>query len=293
MIRSMTGTASCELETELFSVGMEIRTYNSRYLDIQLKMPQGYQKIEEFIRKNIGERVARGRVEIRIWVKPKEEEGEVFILDEARAASYYQVLNQLKHLLGIQKEIPLELIAHAGGIITAEKQEEDMNALLPVISQCLENTLDDLEAMRDKEGENLKEDMENRLLEIEKTLFAIEESAQYLADAYMERLMERISRLTRNIVEADPDRIAQEAAIIADKSDITEEVIRAKSHLAMFREIVPEPEPSGRKLNFLLQECNREFNTMGVKAQNSDISHKIVFVKSELEKIREQVQNVE
>ena len=147
--------------------------------------------------------------------------------------------------------------------------------------------------MREKEGAFLANDLKQRLGFVEQSLDQIEADATGLVPLYRERLQERITALTKGVVELDAGRIAQEAAILADRSDISEEIVRAESHLKQFRSIMISEEPAGRKLNFLLQEFNREFNTMGVKAGNAEVSHIIVNVKSELEKIREQVQNVE
>ena len=154
-------------------------------------------------------------------------------------------------------------------------------------------TVDDLNAMQQVEGDHLAADFAQRLELIEETVSTIESESEGLVERYRERLEERIAKLTGGMVEIDEGRIAQEAAFLADRSDIDEEIVRARSHVKQFREIMDGPEPGGRKLNFLLQEFNREFNTMGSKTGNTSVSHRIVAVKSELEKLREQVQNVE
>ena len=161
------------------------------------------------------------------------------------------------------------------------------------MKNCIDVALDDLDAMRKREGDVIARDFDDRLKYIEKSLREIQKASSGLLPIYQERLKDRLSSLTNGMVEIDPGRIAQEAAFYADKSDISEEIVRTHSHLKQFRTIMAAEEHAGRKLNFLLQEFLREFNTMGAKAGNADISHIIVAVKSELEKIREQVQNVE
>ena len=153
--------------------------------------------------------------------------------------------------------------------------------------------LDDLETMRKNEGDFIAKDLKHRLKFIHACLKQIHKKSDGLLNEYQERLKERISSLTQDLVELDPTRIAQEAAHLADRSDISEEIVRAKSHLNQFNEIINAVEPAGRKLNFLLQELNREFNTMGSKIGNAEVAHIVIEVKSELEKIREQIQNVE
>jgi uncharacterized protein (TIGR00255 family) len=180
-----------------------------------------------------------------------------------------------------------------GGIIKPVETVTEAESIWPVIKGCLTVALDDLETMQKKEGDFIAGDLLKRLDYIEDCIGEIEHDSGELLYHYQQRLRERISALTREIVELDPGRLAQEAAFLADRSDISEEIVRAKSHIQQFRHIMDSEEPGGRKLNFLLQELHREFNTMGSKIGQADTSHRIVDVKSELEKIREQIQNVE
>ena len=180
-----------------------------------------------------------------------------------------------------------------GGIIKQTEKAAEAEIIWPVIEECLTNTLDNLEAMQKKEGDFIAADLQNRLDYLDDCIGEIENDVDGLLSHYQQRLKERLTALTRETVEIDPGRLAQEAAFLADRSDISEEIVRAKSHVRQFRHIMNSEEPGGRKLNFLLQELHREFNTMGSKIGQADTSHKIVDVKSELEKIREQIQNVE
>jgi uncharacterized protein (TIGR00255 family) len=235
----------------------------------------------------------RGRIEIQLHIKDESEKALAFEVDETKAIAYHKALMKLNALLNLQKDIPIEFITGAMGIIRPMERSTDPDIQWPAIQDCFYEAIETLKKMRQKEGGFLEKDIHNRLNFIEHSINRIEKESGDLLTCYMERLKERISALTKGIIEIDPGRIAQEAAFLADRSDISEEIVRAKSHIMHFREIMTEEESSGRKLNFLLQEFNREFNTMGAKAGNTEISHTIVSVKSELEKIREQVQNIE
>ena len=169
----------------------------------------------------------------------------------------------------------------------------DMERVWNVVGECLECALDDLDAMRSREGDYLKKDFLERLNFVEQAIEKIKADSGDLLPQYQKRLVERVKTLCDGVAQVDEARIAQEAAILADKSDISEEIVRASSHVIQFRSIMDSPEAAGRKLNFLLQEFNREFNTMGSKVGHAGVSHLIVDVKSELERLREQVQNVE
>ncbi len=293
MIKSMTAFASCEMTDENITAGVEIRSYNSRYLDIVLRIPQNYLGFEDEIKKLISRKVARGRVDLRLNVETKEEESLAFEVDDLKARAFYKALCDLKGILGTDSEITLDMLSGIQGIIKPAEIVIDPERAWPVIGECVKNALCSLDKMRRKEGAFLAEDFALRLDAIEEAIVKIESLSANLIEHYKERLEERIGELTKGIIEIDEARITQEAAFLADRSDISEEIIRAKSHVSQFRSIMAKDEPSGRKLNFLLQEFNREFNTMGAKSGNADLSHIIVNLKSELEKIREQVQNVE
>ena len=294
MIFSMTAFSAAEKKTDNITVHIEIRSYNSRHLDIALRIPHGYQLLEDKIKTLIADKISRGRVEIRIKIKDESEDICRYEVDLSKARAYYRALSELKEDLKLDEKPSLELMAKAGDIISpAEINETVAETTWPVIENCLSEALTHHNQMRKKEGDFMAKDLNARLDDIQAAVDHIEKQTDGLPALYQDRLKERISALTKGLVELDPARIAQEAALLADKSDISEEITRAKSHIQQFRGIMAAEEPGGRKLNFLLQEFNREFNTMGSKAANADLSHLIVTVKSELEKIREQVQNIE
>lgn len=293
MIRSMTAYATAEHSDDVLAVKTEIRSYNSRYLDIVLRVPSGYLSLEEKIKELISSRVIRGRLEVKIQIETDAVDSNSFEIDESQARSLYSALSQLRDEFNVDSEISLDNLLHAGGIIKPVEVPKDTDAVFPTIRECINQALEALNSMRAREGQFISRDIFERLTHIENQLGQIRTDSTGLVAVYQQRLKDRISQLTQDIVEIDPARIAQEAAILADRSDISEEVVRAESHLEQFHHIMNLDEPAGRKLNFLLQELHREFNTMGSKVGNAEISHIIIDVKSELEKIREQVQNVE
>lgn len=293
MIQSMTAFAKADKRAEKLTVSVEIRSYNSRYLDVVPRIPAACLSLEDRIKNLISEKLTRGRVEIRFQIRDESEEACAFEIDEPRALAYYNALVRLRDKFQMENQISLRMLSGFGGVIKPAETERDMETYWPVIADCTAEALDALNTMRKREGEFIARDFVQRLDYIENCIGEIEKGSKGLLFHYQEKLKERITALTRGITEIDPARIAQEAAFLADRSDISEELTRAKSHLLQFRTMMNSEEPSGRKLNFLLQEFNREFNTIGSKTGNAEVSHMVVVVKSELEKIREQVQNVE
>lgn len=293
MIKSMTGYAAAEMSAGAISVSADMRAYNNRHLDIVLRIPPAYMLLEEKIKGLVSERIARGRVEIRFLIKDESEQAMAFEVDKPRAQSIYTVLTELKKEFKLGDNINLEHLLSQGGIIKPVEPTGEPDSQWAVIRDCLTLGLDQLDSMRRKEGDFIAADLSTRLDFIEASLAEIKTASKALLEQYQEKLTERIAALTRETVEIDPGRLAQEAAFLADRSDISEEIVRAGSHVKQFRHIMQGEEPGGRKLNFLLQELNREFNTIGAKIGHAEASHKIVNIKSELEKIREQVQNIE
>lgn len=293
MIKSMTAYANAETSNDKLAVTVDIRSYNSRHIDIFLRIPSVYQSLEEKIKDLIGQQVARGRVEVRIQIDDRDDEAAGLEIDHVRARALVAAYNELKTEFNLEDNITLDLLVGAGGIFKPVEKLPNEDVLWATVKDCISLALDDLEAMRRKEGDFIAGDIGRRLDFINDCLKKIKKGSKDLLMQYQERLKERLSVLTQNIVELDPARVAQEAAFLADRSDISEEIVRAASHLNQFNQIMDANNPAGRKLNFLLQELNREFNTMGSKIGNAEMAHLIIDVKSELEKIREQIQNVE
>ena len=294
MIRSMTGYAVAEETDGRIFAAVEMRTYNSRHLDVALRISSGYLLLEENIKSLVAKNLSRGRVEINVRIKDPSDAATRFEVHIQRAEAYYQALCRIKEDLGLSDSPTLDHILRAGDmILPADTDVEAVQNTWPVVKRCVANAIVNLNRMRETEGNFISRDFLQRLEAIAGWLAQIEVKTEGLLLLYQNRLKERINSLTHGIVEIDPARIAQEAAFLAEKCDISEEITRSKSHIEQFRQEMDSDEPAGRKLNFLLQEFNREFNTMGSKASNSDVSYLIVKVKTELEKIREQVQNIE
>ncbi|MCD4719964.1 MAG: YicC family protein [Desulfobacula sp.] len=293
MIKSMTAFSQGSKTHGTITADVTIRSYNSRHLDVSFYCPEFCQVFEEDIKKIIAKTHDRGRIDIKLFIRDDAKDLDQFEVDEAKAISYFQALKKIKQDLNLSGDIYLTDILAARNVIVSSKKEQDSKDLWEPIRLCVETASADLDIMRREEGKNLYSDLTSRIDYIEKNLKQIEKDAAKIPPIYKQRLMERISYLTSDTEELDPVRISQEAAILADKSDVSEEIVRLYSHIRQFRDIIDSDNSQGRKLNFLIQEFNREFNTIGSKAGNASLSHRVVDLKSELEKIREQVQNIE
>lgn len=293
MIKSMTAFSEASHTDNAITVDVTIRSYNSKNLDMAFYGPESCLAFEEDIKKIISKTHDRGRVEIRLSIRDEAKELEQFDVDMPRTLSYYEALKKIKQDLGLSGEITLDQVLSARNLIVPSQRQTDAQTLWAVISHCVETASQGLDVMRRQEGGNLQADLCARMDDIENRVKAIETEARVIPLIYRQRLMERIAVLCADAEGMDPVRISQEAAILADKSDVSEEITRLFSHIRQFRDILDSDAPAGRKLNFLVQEFNREFNTIGSKAGSASLSHQVVELKSELEKIREQVQNIE
>lgn len=294
MVKSMTAYAEKTVEHDGLCVSVEIRTYNSRFLDLALRLPADCRLFESSIKQWITENVDRGRVECALTVKDGRGEAVPrFAVDTARAAGYHAALVSLQEALGLPGAVPLEMVARFEGVITPAEPDKPGDTELAVIQETVRSALGDINLMREKEGAFLAADLAQRIGTIETAVDTVEKSSDGLVDACARQLEERMTSLLNGTVEIDESRILQEAALHADRCDISEEIVRIKSHIAQFRAAMADGESCGRKLNFLLQEFNREVNTMGSKTVNTGVSATVVAMKTELEKLREQVQNVE
>jgi uncharacterized protein (TIGR00255 family) len=289
----MTAFASHEVKENGLSIAVEIRSFNSRHLDMVLRLSSGYTVLEEKIKHQIQSSVTRGRVETRIHIKDETRDADGFDVDIERAKSYLTAVDHLKTTFNLTSTLSVDHLLTVTGIIQSVENTPDAESYWPHITKCLGEALTDLDRMRRAEGDYILNDFKDRLAFIDKSITEIETATDNVVSAYREKLEARIAALTQGVVELDKARITQEAAMLADRSDISEEIVRARSHLEQFRTLINSEEAAGRKLNFLLQELNREFNTMGAKVGQAAVAHVIVDVKAELEKLREQIQNIE
>jgi uncharacterized protein (TIGR00255 family) len=292
MIKSMTGYGRGEWQENERRVEVEVKSFNHRYLDISPHLPRRLNSLETQVRNLVKQRVSRGRVEVSVQIDDSSLVEQRLELDLALAKDYHLALKTLQQDLGIPGEIRLETLANFRDIFSRKEVETDLEKEWASVLVALEAALSSLEQMRRDEGLALREDFLSRLKAIEEMAREIEKKAPLALKACRDRLAERVQELSGGL-PVDESRLAQEVAYLAERSDITEELVRIRSHLNQFREMLDDPEPAGRKMEFLLQEINREANTIGAKASDAGIAQVAVGIKSELEKMREQVQNVE
>ena len=292
MLKSMTGFGRGEGEITLGKMAVECRSINHRYCDINLKLPKRLNPLEARIKEVIRSGVARGRVDVSIKFDAAGEGKVQLEVDLELAEQYYKALLALGERFGIRDGVTLELLAGAKDLIVAKEGGEDVEPYWQEMVPILKQSLEDMDRMKRAEGETLARDLQQRLDRISTLLGEIRSKFPSSLKGYQERFGERV-RLLLNGSELDPSRLQQEVALWAERMDITEEMVRAESHLKQFRAFFGSQEPVGRKMDFLLQEIHREANTISSKANEAEISQRIVEVKSELEKIREQVQNIE
>ena len=294
MIKSMTGYGRSEAALGGRSVVVEIKSLNHRNLEVIVRLPAFLSFLEMDIKKRLNEKISRGRVEVGIKLDAEAgiDGGEKLSVNLPLIRDYYSILSDIKKELGLDDEITLDLIARLKNGIYMSDVEIDPEESWETISGALDKAIDSLIAMKEKEGEILCDDFIERLALTEKYIKNLELRSPQVALEYQARLKERIAELAGG-VEIDEARVSQEVAILAEKSDINEETVRLASHIVQFREMIKEGGSIGRKLDFLLQEMHREINTIGSKSGDLEISHNVIEIKTELAKLREQVQNIE
>ena len=292
-MKSMTGFGRGAFSSEAFGVTVEIKTVNNRYLDVHLRLGQDLSAIEMIVRKRVGARLSRGRVDLNINFDRTA--AATYEVNRPLIAGYVQALREIKEQLGLAGEIDVNSLSRVPGALTAARDSFDEQNMAGVES-ALDQALDSLEQMRASEGASLAAEMRVRVAKIEAEVPIIEAAAAGLADAYRQRLQKRVTELIARgsqAVELDAGRLAQEVAYLADRSDISEELARLRSHLEQFRSSIDADGEVGKRLDFLLQELNREANTVLSKSTEIAIKDSALAIKAEVEKLREQVQNVE
>ncbi|UCC80288.1 MAG: YicC family protein [Candidatus Zixiibacteriota bacterium] len=291
MPRSMTGFGRAEAEYRDTKFTVEINTLNSRYLEYQIRIPKALAPLENDIKNLLNSTFKRGKIIITITQDQDQPENSI-ILDEKKADAYFKIFNLLKEKYSLKPDLSLQDFAALPDLVKIEKEEEDLmeiwNNLRPVILKAAEA----VDRMRIVEGENLTRDMVDRLKNIEKYTDEIGKLSGENVNEYREKLKGKIAEIIGD-TPVDENRLAMEIALFAEKSDITEECIRLRSHAEQFESSLEESGPVGKRLNFILQELNREANTAGSKSASYPISRRIISIKEEVERLREQVQNIE
>lgn len=289
----MTGFGHGQVSGENFSVAVEIKTVNNRFLDVNLRLSNDLQTLETPLKRIISNRLSRGRIDVFVNV---EQTGDVvYELNRPLISGYLSALREMQNEFSLTGEPDLNMIARLPNVLQPKK--DDINEILAVsVENACVAALDELEQMRQVEGRILQEELETRLTEIENQLPKIEAESEMVAEEYRQRLQKRIENLlkkTDSQIELDQARLAQEVAYLADKSDISEEISRLKSHIEQYRAILKQENETGKKLDFLTQELNREANTIASKTNNMTVKEAALLIKAEIEKIREQIQNAE
>ena len=291
MIKSMTGYGKSNMSKNLREYQVEIKSVNHRYLDISVKMPRSLSYLEEEIKKAVSSKLTRGKVDVFITFNNNSLEGRDIKINTEIARMYIKELRNLAESEGIVADIPVTEISKLPDVLTIQNNQDDetiKNELLEVSSKAIDNLVD----MRKVEGEKIAQDLLIRIQDIEEKVKKISSLSTGLIEEYVVKLNTRIKDLLQD-QEIDEARLAQEVVIYADKCSIEEEVTRLNSHIYQFRELLNSNEAMGKKLDFMIQEMNRETNTIGSKANNLEITNEVINMKTQLENIREQVQNIE
>lgn len=291
MLRSMTGFGHCEYTEQDITFTIEIKTVNHRYSDIFLRMPKQLSSFEELIRSLASARIQRGKIDIYITYINKSSDFQEVMLDEELAKAYCDAMRKISANLGLRDDISATSLARFPDVLKVEKQDNN-EEVGKILEKAFSFALEELLQMRTREGEKLKESLLMNLSVIEKYIERICEKAPLVVKEYKEKLEARLSELI-DLQRVDPGRIATEVALFADKCSIDEELVRLRSHIMQMREMLDVGSPVGKKADFLIQEMNREVNTIGSKASDIDITRNVVELKSEIEKLREQIQNIE
>ena len=292
MIHSMTGYGRGAAQTSTCACVLEIRSLNHRYCEIGVKTQRGFAEIENRIRDVVRSRFSRGRFDVHVALDFTGPSQRRLVVDHALARQFYLALADLRRELGMSGQVDVGTLLELREIVRVEENDLTVEDAWPIVQEALEMSITSLERMRLTEGAALGRDILQRIQAIEERLGRIKRRLPAILTEYRLKLEERISRLAGNL-EIDPGRLAQEVLLYAERSDVSEELTRLDTHLTEFKKLLHADEPVGRKLDFLLQEMNREINTTGSKVADADSAASVVDIKSELEKIREQAQNIE
>ena len=292
MIQSMTGFGRCQKTLGSRDITVEIKAVNHRYLEFSSRLPRSLGFIEDKLKAQVQSRIARGKVEVSVTVAEQKGSASRVTLNEGLALSYLEELRIFARKNGLTDDLTLSDFCRLPDLFTTRMAEVDEDALWRDISETADGALDSFIAMRRREGEKLSADLAAKLYNILTLVEAVERRSPETVEAYRQRLYKKLGELLADR-QIDDSRVRTEAALFADKVAVDEETVRLRSHIDQFRHILTLEEPVGRKFDFLVQEMNREANTIGSKAQDAEMARIVVELKSEIEKVREQIQNIE
>ena len=292
MVKSMTGYGRARQTLHGRDITVEVRSVNNRYLDCTVKVPRTYIFAEDSVKSRVQKAVSRGKVDVFITIDATGADETVVAVNEPLARGYYEALTKIRDMFSLEGELTAAVLAKFPDVLTVTKAEEDLESVAGDICAVLDEALEAYNAMRAVEGVKLCEDIAGRVTTIETVVGKVEERSPQTVAAYREKLTARMQEVLQSTT-IDESRILTEAAIFADKIAVDEETVRLRSHVSQLRTMLKSDQPVGRKLDFLIQEVNRECNTIGSKCNDLTIAQDVVNMKAEVEKIREQVQNIE
>lgn len=292
MVKSMTGYGRARQTLHGRDITVEVRSVNNRYLDCTVKVPRTYIFAEDAVKSRVQKAVSRGKVDVFITIDATAADETVVAVNEPLARGYFEALTKIRDMFSLEGELTAAVLAKFPDVLTVTKAEEDLESVAGDICAVLDEALEAYNAMRAVEGVKLCEDIAGRVTTIETVVGKVEERSPQTVAAYREKLTARMQEVLQSTT-IDESRILTEAAIFADKIAVDEETVRLRSHIAQLRAMLKSDQPVGRKLDFLIQEVNRECNTIGSKCNDLTIAQDVVNMKAEVEKIREQVQNIE
>lgn len=292
MIKSMTGYGQSTVQFEDYRITVELKTVNNRYLDSGIKVYKRYSFVEETVREIVSSKISRGKLDVQIQFDNIKKDDNVITLNEDIAKEYYNAVKKMSEILGIEDDITASKMIGFSDIFTIEKKEQDKEKITENVKEVLYLAIEDLTQSRIREGERLKEFFESSLSYMSDIVDNIEKLSENTVNDYRVKIKERVEEYLGDF-KADEARLLQEVCMFSDKVNITEEMVRFRSHLKEFKSLLTSDVPVGRKLDFIIQELNRETNTMGSKCNDFEVSKLVVELKSEIEKIREQTQNIE
>ena len=291
-ILSMTGYGSAKGTVEGLNITAELKSVNNRYLDVSVRLPRGFLFAEEAIKAAVQQHISRGKVDVFLTVDSSQAADTVVRVNEPLLRAYLDAIDSIAAEHGLQNDVTALSVARFPDVLSVEKAEADQDALRAGLVALMDEALADYDRMRLREGQKLREDVESRLVTIEALVTEVETHAPETVEAYHNRLRQKLESVLEG-KDVDEARVITECAVFADRVAVDEETVRLRSHIAQMRQMLAAGSPFGRKADFLIQEFNREANTIGSKCQNADIAKVVVDLKSEIEKIREQIQNIE
>lgn len=292
MVMSMTGFGRCETEVNGRQITVEMKSVNHRYFEFTCRTTRGYSFLEDKLKKYVAQKVARGKVDMYVSITEAEDSEVQVSINKPLASGYVNTIHSLASEYNIPDDLSVSVLSRYSDIFQIHKEEQDEEQVFADVKVALDKALDSFLSMREAEGEKLKEDVLSRVDTIISIVSQIEERSPITVEEYRQKLTKRISDMLESS-DIDEQRILTEAAIFADKVAVDEETVRLRSHFEQMKTFFNSGVPIGRKLDFIVQEMNREANTIGSKVTDSILAHKVVDIKSEIEKIREQIQNIE